>query len=67
MQAQRILELEQLLLTANETVANLTLANGELTTRLSDAESRNKKLKRSSRADESSLRSQLEVAQNRRS
>ncbi len=66
MSEQRILELEQQLLTANETVLKLTLANAELITQLSNADSRNKKLKRSARSDESSLRSQLEVAQNRR-
>jgi hypothetical protein len=66
MSEQRILELEQQLLTANEAVAKLTLANAELTKQLSDADSRNKKLKRSSRRDESSFRQQLSVAQSRR-
>ena len=64
--ATRILELEQQLLTAGESVARLTLANTELTKQLSDAETRNKKLKRNSRNDESTLRSELAVAQNRR-
>jgi hypothetical protein len=66
MSEQRILELEQQLLTANESLLKLTLANAELITQLSNADSRNKKLKRSARSDESSLRSQLEVAQSRR-
>ena len=66
MSATRILELEQQLLTAGESIARLTLANAELTKQLSDAETRNKKLKRNSRNDESTLRSELAVAQNRR-
>lgn len=66
MSEQRILELEQQLLTANEAVAKLTLSNVELTRQLSDAESRNMKLKRTSRRDESSFRQQLSVAQSRR-
>ena len=64
---QPILNLEQQLQSANDAVAKLTLANAELTLQLSSAESRNKKLKRSSRNDESVLRSQLAVAQSRRS
>ncbi len=67
MPADRILELEQQLLAAGESVTRLTLANAELTKQLSDAETRNKKLKRNSRNDESTLRSELAVAQNRRS
>jgi hypothetical protein len=67
MQEQRILELEQQILTASETVAKLTITNADLTRQLSDAESRNKKLKRSSRNDESVFRSELAIAQNRRS
>ncbi len=51
---------------ANETMAKLTLENAELTKQLSDAESRLKKLKRSSRNDESNLRTQLATAQSRR-
>ena len=66
MSEPRILELEQLLVTANESVTKLTEANVLLATQLSDAESRNKKLKRNARSDESSLRSQLAVAQSRR-
>ncbi len=66
MSAERILELEQQLVTANEAVASITLLNAELTRQLADAESRNKKLKRNARSDESSLRSQLAVAQSRR-
>jgi len=73
---ERILELEQQLLTANEAVAKLalaneavaklTLANTELIRQLSSADTQNKKLKRSSRRDESSFREQLPVAQRRR-
>ena len=62
----RIHELEQQLLIANEAVAKLTLANAELTKKLSDAESHRLKQKRSAKRDESSLRQQLSVAQNRR-
>jgi uncharacterized coiled-coil protein SlyX len=63
---ERIKELESQLATAGETVASLTRLNAELTERLSDAETRNKKLKRSARRDESSLKEQLAVAQSRR-
>jgi hypothetical protein len=62
----RILELEQQLLTANEAVAKLTLANAELTKKLSDAESQRLKQKRSAKRDESSFRQQLTAAQGRR-
>ena len=63
---QRITELESQLATAGETVASLTRLNAELIERLSDAETRNKKLKRSARRDESSFKSQLAVAQSKR-
>lgn len=63
---QRIKELEAELATATESVANLTRLNGELTDKLSDAEARNKKLRRSSKRDESSLREQLAIAQSKR-
>lgn len=63
---QRIQELEQQLAAANETVATLTRQNAELTGRISDAETRNKKLKRSARRDESSFKEQLAVAQSKR-
>ena len=62
----RILELEQLLATANASLAKLTVAITDLTRQLSDAETRNKKLKRSSRNGESALQDQLAAAQNRR-
>lgn len=62
----RIMELEQQLQAANDNVARLTLANTTLTTQLEDAELRNKKLRRSSRRDESSLKDQLLAAQTRR-
>lgn len=63
---KHVLELEQQLLVANETVARLTLANTGLIKQTSDAEVRNKKLRRSARQDESSFRQQLSAAQNRR-
>lgn len=63
---ERIKELESQLATASESVASLTRLNAELTERLSDAESRNKKLKRSARRDESSYKTQLAAAQSRR-
>jgi septal ring factor EnvC (AmiA/AmiB activator) len=66
MPAQRIAELELQLATANEAVAKMTLENAGLAEQLSDAETRLKKLKRNARSDESSLRSQLAVAQSRR-
>ena len=66
MPAQRIAELEQQLAIANEAVAKFTLENTELTEQLSEAEKRNKKLKRNARSDESSFRTQLASAQNRR-
>jgi hypothetical protein len=59
----RIKELEELLLVANQITARLTQANAELTSSLNEAELRNKKLKRSSRRDEDSLRLQLAVSQ----
>jgi phage shock protein A len=66
MPEQRIKELELQLATASETVASLTRLNAELTARLSDAEIRHKKLKRSARRDESNLQDQLAAAQNKR-
>lgn len=59
-------ELTVQLAAANESVTTLTRQNAELTARLSDAETRNKKLKRSARRDESSFKEQLTAAQNRR-
>lgn len=66
MSAQRIAELEQQLVTANEAVAKMTLENTDLAAQLADSEKRFKKLKRNARSDESSFRSQLAVAQSRR-
>ena len=66
MSEQRILELEQQLLTANEAVAKFALANAGLTQQLAEADNRFRKLKRNSRSDESSLRTQLATAQSRR-
>ena len=63
MPEQRIKELEQQLLTANETVARLTLANTGLTSDLASAELQWKKLRRSSRRDESTLKDKLVTAQ----
>jgi len=66
MSEERIKELEDLLVTANASVARLTLANTELTKQLGDAETRNKKLKRTSRHEASSFRDQLASAQRNR-
>jgi uncharacterized coiled-coil protein SlyX len=63
---ERIAELELQLVTSSDTVAKLTLVNTELTGQLAESEHRNKKLKRNARSDESTFRSQLAVAQNRR-
>lgn len=65
-QLQRIAELEQLLVVANEAITKLTVTNTELTKQVSDAETRNRKLKRSSRKDESNFKDQLLLAQTRR-
>lgn len=65
-QEQRVAELEQLLVVANEAIAKLTVTNTELTKQVSDAETRNRKLKRSSRKDESNFKDQLLLAQTRR-
>lgn len=66
MSQNRIVELEQQLMTAHGAVAALTLANAALTEQLSDADGRARKLKRLSRNHESSLKEQLAVAQSRR-
>ncbi len=63
---QPMTDLENQLAAANENVARLTAENEELLGRLSDAELLAKKMKRNSRRDSNSLRSQLEVAQNLR-
>ncbi|MES2693037.1 MAG: hypothetical protein V4773_06155 [Verrucomicrobiota bacterium] len=66
MSEQRIKELELQLATANESVTTLTRQNAELTEKLSDSELLNKKMKRSARRDESSLKEQIAIAQSRR-
>jgi phage shock protein A len=66
MPAQRILELEQQLVTAHATVANLTASVTALTAQVADAELRNKKLRRNSKNSESSFKDQLAMAQNHR-
>jgi len=66
MSEERIKELEMQLVAAGETAAGLTQQNVELTRKLSEAEGHIKKLKRSSRRDESSFRDQLAAAQSRR-
>ncbi|MDO8539955.1 MAG: hypothetical protein Q7S40_05890 [Opitutaceae bacterium] len=63
---ERIDELETQLVAANASIATLTATNVELTRSLSDAESLAKRMKRSARRDESSLKDQLNAAQNRR-
>lgn len=62
----RILELEQLLASANDSLAKMAVTNTELTRQVADAEIRNKKLKRASRNDGNTLKQQLIDAQNRR-
>lgn len=66
MSDERIGELETQLLAANASIATLTAANLELTRGLADADCRNKKLKRTAKRDESSLKDQLLAAQTRR-
>ena len=66
MPAPQIIDLALQLDVAHEALAKLTLANAELTRLLAEAGSRNKKLKRSSRNDESSFRDQLASVQSRR-
>ncbi|MBI5693363.1 MAG: hypothetical protein HZC55_25070 [Verrucomicrobia bacterium] len=66
MPEQRIKELEIQLTAAGETVAGLQRRNAELTEQLSDAETRNKKLRRSARRDESTFKEQLAAAHSRR-
>ena len=66
MSEQRIVELEQLLTISTAEVTQLKAVNAELILQLAAADSRNKKLKRNARSDESSLRDQLATAQNRR-
>ena len=62
----RIKELELQLVAANASVANLTGLNTGLTEQLSDAQARNKKLKRTSRRDERDFKEQLATAQTKR-
>jgi hypothetical protein len=66
MPAQGIVELEKPLLTANEAVGKLTATNAELTSQLSTAEVRNRKLKRSASRDKHASKDQVAVAQSRR-
>ena len=66
MSEERIKELELLLVTANASVATLTRANTILASDLSDAEVRNKKLRRKSRKTESAFKQELALAQSRR-
>lgn len=63
----RIKELDAQLLTANETIAQLTKANAELTAGLATAEVQNKKLRRNSRNDSNTLREEISSLQKRRS
>ena len=67
MPEERIKELDLLLLAANENIARLTKANADLIVGLAEADRQNKKLRRSSRQDGDSLRSQITVLQSRRS
>jgi len=66
MHETRIKELETQLLAANASIAALTATGLELTRNLSDAESLNKRMKRTARRDGNSFKDQLAIAQNRR-
>ena len=66
MPAQRIAELESLLLLANDSVTKLTASNAELTTQLETAEVRNRKLKKRAGRDERDHKEALSAAQNAR-
>ena len=66
MPEQRIKDRETQLSAATATITPLTATNFELTRGLADADGRNRKLKRSASRDESTLRDQLAVAQNKR-
>ena len=66
MSEPRIQELEDLLFVANASIVALTATNHELTRNLSEAEVRNRKLRRSARKDASSFKEQLAVALSRR-
>jgi len=63
---QRIKELESQLVTANESIVQLTKTNAELTSGLAQAELQNRRNRRNSRRDEGSLREQITSLQNRR-
>jgi hypothetical protein len=67
MPEQRIQKLEEELLVSTATVSRLTKENLVLTARISDAESRAKKLKRTARRDANNHKEALAIAQNRRS
>ncbi|MDB6128418.1 MAG: hypothetical protein JWM35_2314 [Verrucomicrobia bacterium] len=62
----RIKELELQLVTANAAVTSLTSLNTGLNEQLVDAQSRNKKLKRTSRRDERDFKEQLATAQSKK-
>jgi hypothetical protein len=63
MSEQRIIELEALLLTANSALELSTQANLKLKNDLAASELSNKRIRRSARQDESSLKTQLSAAQ----
>jgi phage shock protein A len=66
MPEQRIADLEQQLLAANENVAKLTASNTLLTSQLESAELRNRKLRKSAGRDERDHKEALTAAQNAR-
>ncbi len=66
MPEHRIQKLEEALLASTEAVTRLTKENLALTTRISDAESRAKKLKRTARRDANTHKEELANAQKRR-
>ena len=66
MSDERIRELELQLAAANASIATLTATGIELTRGLTDAELRNKKLRRNARREESAFKNELAVAQSKR-
>lgn len=66
MPEQQIKDLEAKLLAANESVAQLTKANAELTARLKAGELAFKRVRRNARQDGNTLREEIAVLQKRR-
>ena len=66
MSQERVAELEGLLLAANVSVAALTRSQALLTGQLADAELRARKLRRKSRRDENTFRTEIAFARSHR-